>query len=248
MLFEVLLFLLLQPGVLLTLPPVGKNVFMSCKTSVPAVILHAILFAIILYLVKLYVPKVYRIGEGFQSHNSSPNCIWLNLGTYILNNTVGDTNVMNSGPDGTFYVGRSNNAGTAWNVGITGSNSVSFYITKKNSTGVDNSKLIPLQDLNATPKPPYNLIYFRIQKPCTNATLIIRVDNVYDGGRMRAPNIMWLLYNRPTPGTATYSTANPIIGTADGSPTFCDTYNISVAYCNFTASDFKSLPNALRNK
>ena len=225
-----------------------KVFFMSGKTSIPAVILHALLFASILYLVKTYVPKVYRIGEGFQTSNTAPNCIWLNLGTYILNNTVGDTNVMNNGPNGTFYVGQSKNAGTAWNVGITGSNSVSFYITKKNSMGVDNSNLIPLQDLNATPKPPYNLIYFRIQKPCTNASLIIRVDSVYDGGRMRAPNIIWLLYNRPIPGTATYNTANPIIGTPEGSPTFCDAYNISVAYCFFFTSDLKTLPNQLTNK
>ena len=92
MLFEVLLFLLLQPGVLLTVPPVGKNVFMSCKTSIPAIIVHAILFAIILYLVKLYVPTVYRIGEGFQSAAPQTTCNWVSLGSYIMNNTVGDTN------------------------------------------------------------------------------------------------------------------------------------------------------------
>lgn len=55
-----LLFVLLSPGVLLTLPPVGKAVFMSGKTSLVAVLVHAVVF----YLVAVYVlPSL----EGFET-------------------------------------------------------------------------------------------------------------------------------------------------------------------------------------
>lgn len=49
-----ILFILLSPGVLLTIPPVGKNVFMSRQTSPSAVLVHAILFSGILYAIKTY--------------------------------------------------------------------------------------------------------------------------------------------------------------------------------------------------
>jgi hypothetical protein len=238
MLFEAVLFILLQPGVLLTIPPVGKSIFMSGKTSIPAVILHALLFASILYLVKTYVPKVYRIGEGFQSAPAQTTCAWVQLGSYILDNTTGDTNTMNSGVNGRFYVGQSNNVNTTWNIGITGTNTISFYISKKNSAGLDISTLLPLQeqDFNAKPQPLFNKVFIKIENMCKTASVIIRVDNVYNGARMRAPNIMWLLYNRPSPTTAEYKTANAFIGKAVGSPTFCDTYNISFASCPPTTS------------
>ena len=42
------LFVLLSPGVLLTLPPVGGQVFMSGKTSLIAVLVHAVIFVLIL--------------------------------------------------------------------------------------------------------------------------------------------------------------------------------------------------------
>jgi len=67
--FEVVLFLLLQPGLLLTLPPVGKQVFMSGKTSLTAIIVHALVFAAILYF-KKSIP-ILRDIEGFQASNSS---------------------------------------------------------------------------------------------------------------------------------------------------------------------------------
>jgi len=54
----VLLFVLLSPGLLLTLPPVGK-IFMSRKTSVTAVLVHAVVFATLLTLLKSV--------EGFQA-------------------------------------------------------------------------------------------------------------------------------------------------------------------------------------
>jgi hypothetical protein len=54
----VLLFILLSPGLLITLPPVGK-IFMSQKTSLTAVLVHATIFATILTLLKS--------TEGFQT-------------------------------------------------------------------------------------------------------------------------------------------------------------------------------------
>ena len=41
-----LLFVVLSPGVLLTLPPLGKGVFMSRQTSLMAVAVHAVVFAL----------------------------------------------------------------------------------------------------------------------------------------------------------------------------------------------------------
>ncbi len=51
LLYLTLLFVVLSPGVLLTLPPVGSKIFMSGKTSVVAVLVHAAVF----YLVATYV-------------------------------------------------------------------------------------------------------------------------------------------------------------------------------------------------
>jgi len=64
MLREVLLFILLSPGLLLTLPPVGKKIFMSCQTSVAAVLVHAVVFAVVL---KFFddIPVLNMI-EGFR--------------------------------------------------------------------------------------------------------------------------------------------------------------------------------------
>lgn len=50
-----LLFVLLSPGVLLTLPPKGKGVWMSGQTSLIAVLVHAVVFA---------VAFVYLRGSG----------------------------------------------------------------------------------------------------------------------------------------------------------------------------------------
>jgi hypothetical protein len=45
-LLPTLLFVLLSPGVLLTLPPKGKGIYMSGQTSLVAVLVHAVVFAI----------------------------------------------------------------------------------------------------------------------------------------------------------------------------------------------------------
>lgn len=43
-----LLFILLSPGFLLTLPPVGGKIFMSYKTSLFSIFIHALVFGIAL--------------------------------------------------------------------------------------------------------------------------------------------------------------------------------------------------------
>jgi len=56
-----ILFILLSPGLLLTIPPVSKGgLFMSGKTSVLAVFVHAAVFALALYLLQ------GAVSEGFQ--------------------------------------------------------------------------------------------------------------------------------------------------------------------------------------
>ena len=55
-----LLFILLSPGVLLTLPPVGKKILCSGKTSLVAVLVHAVVF----YVVAAYL--LPRVLEGFE--------------------------------------------------------------------------------------------------------------------------------------------------------------------------------------
>ncbi len=48
------LFFLLSPGVLITIPPVGKKLFMSCQTSVLSAFVHALVFAGLVYLCNEY--------------------------------------------------------------------------------------------------------------------------------------------------------------------------------------------------
>lgn len=61
-----ILFILLSPGVLLTIPPVGKNLFMSCQTSPSAVLFHAVIFTACVYAIQKYVYKLNTESEGFQ--------------------------------------------------------------------------------------------------------------------------------------------------------------------------------------
>jgi hypothetical protein len=69
MLAEVVLFILLSPGLLLTLPPVGKKVFFSCKTSTAAVLVHALVFYLALMFLP-YIPILNRL-DGFQNGKGS---------------------------------------------------------------------------------------------------------------------------------------------------------------------------------
>lgn len=60
MLLETVLFAALQPGMLLTLPPVGKKIFASCQTSPTAILVHAAVFAAVLYGLK-------KVVDAFQN-------------------------------------------------------------------------------------------------------------------------------------------------------------------------------------
>ena len=64
-----LLFVLLSPGVLLTLPPKGKGIWMSGQTSLLAVAVHAVVFALAFnYL------RGTGMFEGFQTAMGSAEC------------------------------------------------------------------------------------------------------------------------------------------------------------------------------
>ena len=58
-----LLFVLLSPGILLTLPPVGSKIFMSGKTSLFAVLVHAVVFYVLLCY-RSSIP-ILNMVEGF---------------------------------------------------------------------------------------------------------------------------------------------------------------------------------------
>jgi hypothetical protein len=53
------LFLILSPGLLLTLPPGSGGVLRSGQTSILAIVTHAIVFALIFTLLRKNFPKVY---------------------------------------------------------------------------------------------------------------------------------------------------------------------------------------------
>jgi hypothetical protein len=59
MLAAVVLFILLSPGLLLTLPPVGKKIFMSGQTSYVAIFVHALVF----YFVMSYRDSIPVVGD-----------------------------------------------------------------------------------------------------------------------------------------------------------------------------------------
>jgi hypothetical protein len=63
-----LLFIVFQPGLFLTIPPVGKKWWMSGKTSFTAVVVHAILFAL---AVGYLLPNI----DGFWSPYITPDGI-----------------------------------------------------------------------------------------------------------------------------------------------------------------------------
>ena len=59
------LFVVLSPGVLLTLPPVGGKIWMSGKTSLVAVLVHAVVFYLLLSM-RRQIPVLNVIFEGFE--------------------------------------------------------------------------------------------------------------------------------------------------------------------------------------
>lgn len=60
--FKALLFFLLSPGVLLTIPAGSRGLWMSGQTSVAAAAVHAVVFVAALYILYPYV----RQYEGFE--------------------------------------------------------------------------------------------------------------------------------------------------------------------------------------
>ena len=77
--FIPLLFILLSPGLLLTLPPVTKKVFMSGQTSVAAVLVHALIFTLALYGIKQYYILNSPQKEGFDAGEKYGNQNWRGL-------------------------------------------------------------------------------------------------------------------------------------------------------------------------
>ena len=53
------LFLVLSPGMLLTLPPGSKGVYMSGQTSPASAIVHTVVFALVFALLRKQFPKYY---------------------------------------------------------------------------------------------------------------------------------------------------------------------------------------------
>ena len=68
--FVIVLFIVLSPGVLLTLPPGRRGIFMSGQTSLIAVLVHAVVF----YLALCYLKPIARriFGEGFEDKAAAP--------------------------------------------------------------------------------------------------------------------------------------------------------------------------------
>jgi hypothetical protein len=66
LLVATLLFVLLSPGVLLTLPPIGGKIWMSGKTSLIAVLVHAVVFYVLLSM-RRQIPVINMIFEGFEA-------------------------------------------------------------------------------------------------------------------------------------------------------------------------------------
>ena len=54
-----LLFVLLSPGILLTLPPGSNGVYMSRQTSLAAILTHALVFSVVFALLRKQFPRFY---------------------------------------------------------------------------------------------------------------------------------------------------------------------------------------------
>jgi hypothetical protein len=58
-LVPLVLYILLTPGVLLTIPPGSRGLFMSGQTSTPAVAVHTLVFAVVFALLRKQFSKYY---------------------------------------------------------------------------------------------------------------------------------------------------------------------------------------------
>ena len=55
-----LLFIILSPALLLTIPPQEKGgLFMSGQTSVTSILVHAVVFAVVFYLLRNFFSQYY---------------------------------------------------------------------------------------------------------------------------------------------------------------------------------------------
>ena len=85
--FIPILFILLSPGVLLTIPPVGKKLFASGQTSPLAVLVHALVFSAVLYAVQKYYMKPSsssKSSEGFSDSWDKQNWRGLHIATFVF--------------------------------------------------------------------------------------------------------------------------------------------------------------------
>ncbi len=73
------LFFVLSPGVLLTLPPGSKGVWMSCQTSVTAAIVHSLVFVLVLSCLKKHFYEGFGLPSGAVCSDNnactSKNCV-----------------------------------------------------------------------------------------------------------------------------------------------------------------------------
>lgn len=63
-LLAAVLFFLLSPGVVLTLPPGSRGVFMSGQTSVVAALVHSVVFVVVSHYVWHYVKRNYYVASN----------------------------------------------------------------------------------------------------------------------------------------------------------------------------------------
>lgn len=59
-----LLFILLSPGLLLTLPPQGDSYFHSGQTSTVAILVHSAVFLVLLIILQMLMPSLFGCGGG----------------------------------------------------------------------------------------------------------------------------------------------------------------------------------------
>jgi len=65
-----LLFFVLSPGVLLTIPPCSKGLFLSGQTSLLAAAVHAVVFVIVSHIVMRYIVRpmvISRFEDGVKA-------------------------------------------------------------------------------------------------------------------------------------------------------------------------------------
>jgi len=53
------LFIILSPGILLSIPPGSKGLFMSGQTSVSSAVVHAVVFAMVFAILRKQFPQYY---------------------------------------------------------------------------------------------------------------------------------------------------------------------------------------------